>query len=239
MVVGAYQDDDEHFRLTGALHEVGLFRRALATAELQAHHEARRRLFPEPAPEPLFTRADFGPFVDWLDRTSAEVVWETLAEEPTILDLEMPDGGLRRWTGEAGRRHAVRLTGLLPDREYHYRLVFPERGGRPVTSRRHLFDTSFYYRPARPPASPETPARSRAAGILRASGVRQGYALISGATDADLAIELVRQSDLEVVLVEPDEAVVARLRRQMDEAGVYGVRATVMRPESGRLPFGR
>jgi len=238
MVVGAYQDDDEHFRLAGALHEVGLFRRALETRELSAHHEARRRLFPEPAPEPIFARADYGPFVDWVDRASADVVWETLVEEPTILEMEMPDGGLRRWTGEAGRRHSVRLTGLLPDREYHYRLVFPDRGGRPVTSRRHLFDTSFYYRPAQPPAAPETPAASQAAGILRASGVRQGYALVAGATDADLAIELVQQSDLDVVVIEAEEGRVQRLRRRLDDAGVHGVRATVVRPESAQLPFG-
>ena len=242
MVVGAYQDDDEHFRLTGALHEVGLFRRALTTSELRVHHESKKRLFPEPAPEPTFAKPDFGPFIDWIDRTTAEVVWETLAEEPTVLELEMPDGKSRRWAGEPGRRHSVRLTGLLPDREYHYRLIFPDRADRPVTSRRYLFDTSFYYRPAVPAVSPSA-ADSRAAAqarrVIEASGVRQGYALMLGAADAELAVALVRQSDLEVVMLESDEDRIRRLRQRLDEAGVYGVRASVLRPESAQqLPFG-
>ena len=238
MVIGAYQDDDEHFRLSGALHEVGLFRRAVPSAELLSHYEARKRLFPEPAPEPIFAKPDFGPFIDWVDRTTVHVSWETLTDEPTVLELEMPDGTPRRSGVGQTRNHSVTLTGLLPDREYHYRLIFPDREGRRVTSRRYLFDSSFYYRPAQPAVSLKTPAASRAAQVIQASGVHQGYALILGATDADLAIELVRQSDLEVVLVEKDAALIQRLRARLDEAGIYGVRATVMRSESAQLPFG-
>ena len=241
MVIGAYQDDDEHFRLAGALNEVGLFRRALTVPEIQAHHEARKRLFPEPAPEPIFAKPDFGPFVDWVDRTSADVVWETLSEEPSIVEWEMPDGTTRRWVGVAGRNHSVRLSGLLPDREYHYRLVFPDRDGRPVTSRRYLFDTSFYYRPAHPAVALKEPpgaAASRAAQVIAASGVRQGYALILGATDAELAVALVGQSDLEVLLVDSDPDRIRRLRQRLDEAGIYGVRASMIRQESPQLPFG-
>ena len=238
MVIGAYQDDDEHFRLAGALHEVGLFRRALPIAELQAHHEGRKRMFPEPSPEPIFAKPDFGPFVDWVDRTTVEVVWETSTDEPTVLELESPDGTRQRRDGRPGRNHSVTLTGLLPDREYHYRLVFPDREGRPVTSRRYLFDSSFYYRPARPAVSSTTPAASRAAQVIQASGVHQGYALIVGSADVDLAIELVRQSDLEVVLVEKEPALIQRLRQRLDEAGIYGVRATVMHSGGAQLPLG-
>ncbi|NBP24089.1 MAG: class I SAM-dependent methyltransferase [Proteobacteria bacterium] len=86
--------------------------------------------------------------------------------------------------------------------------------------------------------SSTTPAVSRAAQVIQASGVHQGYALIVGSADADLAIELVRQSDLEVVLVEKEPALIQRLRQRLDEAGVYGVRATVMHSDAAQLPLG-
>jgi len=233
-VIGSYQDDDERYPLAGALNEVRLYRRALDADEIRRHYESRRALFPEPAPEPRFFRPDYGPFVDWRDRRSAVVTWETESVEPTRLELEQP-GRTPRVLGDGRptRVHEVVIDGLESDREYHYRLVAPSEAGRPVVSRRYQFDTSFYYRPA------TVPARDAEVGsIVEALGVRKGYGLILGARDAGLAVGLVRETELDVTVVETDAARVASMRAAFEQASVQGIRAAVHHVEGQELPYG-
>lgn len=245
VVIGAYQDDDEHYRLTGALHEVLLYQRALSASEIAARHSAKASWFPEPAPEPLPLRPAYGPWVDWQDRRSAVVSWETDEPMPTALEWEGPDGTPQRLGDPTpATQHVVVLSSLKPDTEYFYRLRAPDRDGRAVQSQRYLFDTSFHYAPR--PVPPQTEAVAAedhgaaavAARLLDRSGVRHGYCLVLGATDGRLALELVRQSDLKVVVADADEARIRTVRRLLDRAGVYGVRATAMTLEPGPLPFG-
>ncbi|HAV63138.1 MAG TPA: hypothetical protein DCY13_12330, partial [Verrucomicrobiales bacterium] len=51
-------------------------------------------------------------------------------------------------------------------------------------------------------------------------------------------LELVRQSDLKLVIVEADPQRVAAVRRLLSEAGVYGVRASVHHVTGDELPYG-
>ncbi len=251
-VIGSYQDDDECYPLAGAINEVRLYRRALSADEVRQHYIAHKSAFPASAPQPIAFRPDYGPFVDWTNRTSAVVTWETEDTQPTLLELELPDGTRQRLgAGWLARAHSVTLTGLERDHEYHYRIIAPDHDGRPVVSRRYEFDTSFYYRPATPPPGisarfglppasllsgidPATFARK----ILDETGVRAGYCLVLGAERGQLALALVRQSDLKVLVVESDPAKVATVRSVFDHAGVLGVRASVQQVEGTHLPYG-
>lgn len=237
-VIGAYVDDDERYPLAGAVNEVRVWRRALAGEEVAARHAAKKALFPAPAPAPRFFRPAFGPFVDWLDRRSAVVTWETDVAQPTRLRLELPDGRERDLgDGKARTSHSVVLSGLEPDKEHHYRLVAPNEEGRPVVTRRHQFDTSFYYQPTRVPLKPGD-ANGPAAEIANTLRIRDGYALILGVPDAALAVELARLTSMDVVVVEPDAKRALGLRRELSAAGVQGVRASVQHVPGGALPFG-
>jgi hypothetical protein len=133
------------------LNEVRVYRRALGADEVAGHHAAKRPVFPAPSPAPRLFKPAFGPFVDWLDRKSAVVTWETDRAQPTRLRLELP-GGREVELGDRTSRtsHSVVLPGLEPDQEHHYRLVAPDDDGRAVVTRRYQFDTTFYYRPTRP-----------------------------------------------------------------------------------------
>lgn len=242
IVIGAYQDQDEHYRLSGALTEVGLFRRALTPSEVLTRFEARQPEFPEPSPLPRFVKPTFGPFVDWNDRTTATVSWETDTEQPTQIELQSGPKSSSTWGDRRlTRQHSVQLTQLLPDREYRYNLVSPDQAGTPVRSRQYLFDTSFYYQPCAVPSLPHlttSPSATRSKVILKTTGVHQGYCLLFGATNADLAIELVRQSEMDLILIEPDLKRVQALRQSLDAAGVQGVRATVQHTPHPRLSIG-
>ncbi|MFM8358776.1 MAG: PQQ-binding-like beta-propeller repeat protein, partial [Verrucomicrobiota bacterium] len=141
--------------------------------------------------------------------------------------------------GQIRQRHAVRWVNLQPNLEHHYRLVAPSDGERPVQSRRMQFDTSFHYAPAAVPPAPPSPDLAWLTSPLASRPATQdGYALVAGAVDGRLALELVRQSRLKVVVVDPDPTRVAAARRTLSEAGVYGVRASVHRQAGDVLPYG-
>ena len=78
----------------------------------------------------------------------------------------------------------------------------------------------------------------KAAQILETTQVTDGYALVLGIESGRLVEELVRQSDLYVIAVDPDADKVAELRRRLHEAGQYGSRACVRvgQPLSYPLP---
>ncbi len=245
VTIGAYKDDDEHYRMKGAIHEVRLFRRALAANEVSARFSARRAEFPEPAPAPKLLRLAYGPFVDWRDRNTAVVTYETDASIPTRLELELP-GGKKVSLGQDGlrTRHEVVLSGLKPDLEHHYRIIAPADGANPVQSKRYQFDTTFYWEPPAVPAAAEKVAAEDpsyakiAADLLKQSGARDGYCFVLGAVDGRLALELVRQSRMDVIVVDPDPAKVAAARKTLTRAGVYGARASVHRQHGAELPYG-
>ena len=63
--------------------------------------------------------------------------------------------------------------------------------------------------------------------ILRQTGVTAGLCLDLGCGDGQLALELARRSDLQVIGVEDDPDKVQRARRRLAAAGVHGARAAV------------
>jgi hypothetical protein len=69
VVAGAYQDDDEVYRMKGALEEIRIFDRALPSQEIAARYARRRMDFPAPAPEPVRLALPYGPFIDWVIAT--------------------------------------------------------------------------------------------------------------------------------------------------------------------------
>lgn len=76
----------------------------------------------------------------------------------------------------------------------------------------------------------------RARQILDATQVREGYGVVFGA--GGLARELVKQSRLRFVMVEPDQHRVDVLREELTAAGVPGTRASVLcaTPQTANLP---
>jgi outer membrane protein assembly factor BamB len=67
----------------------------------------------------------------------------------------------------------------------------------------------------------------RANNILHATRATEGYALVLGLEQGGLVKELLRQSQLYVIAIDDNVEVVERLRRRLDEAGLYGSRASV------------
>lgn len=75
----------------------------------------------------------------------------------------------------------------------------------------------------------------RAAEILRLSGVRDGYAVALGIGSGRLVEELVRQSALRMIVLEPEAAAVEQARRKFFEMGWYGTRVHIVHGEPATL----
>jgi len=86
------------------------------------------------------------------------------------------------------------------------------------------------------PANPVI--ENAAAEILRRTALRSGYCLDIGCGDGQLAYELARRSNLTIFALESDPQLVARARRNLDAAGLYGSRVTVHLddPAANRYP---
>ena len=97
-------------------------------------------------------------------------------------------------------------------------------------------DLIVYKRPSA--ASPKPDAwTKKAADILAATEVTDGYALVLGIGSGRLAEELVRQSKCDVIAVDADADKVARLRKQFCEAGLYGARISIYVGDPASYPF--
>ena len=97
--------------------------------------------------------------------------------------------------------------------------------------------------PVEYPTEAKTPtidavAVHRAKSLLGAANAQGGYAVLWGIGDGSLVLALLRNSDLNVVAVDPDAAKAMALRTMLVDAGLYGRRATVLvgTPDSLELP---
>lgn len=63
--------------------------------------------------------------------------------------------------------------------------------------------------------------------ILDATKVTEGYAVVLGAANADFALALARQSNLQIIAMEADEAAASAARHRIAAAGLYGTRVSV------------
>lgn len=134
-------------------------------------------------------------------------------EAPQVVWHAAVDGTPHRLLAAEGRLLVVTREGTL--------LAF---AGRTAPTQRNLVVHELPATPA--PANDAWTAQ--ASEILQRSGARQGYALVWGATTGRLAEELVRQTALQLIVVDPDAAKIDRLRRKFDEAGWYGTRVTAL-----------
>ncbi|HJN89839.1 MAG TPA: PQQ-binding-like beta-propeller repeat protein [Verrucomicrobiota bacterium] len=175
---------------------------------------------------------DYGPFVDWVDRSTVTISWEIARPMVGRVHWSMPGGKSVEISDQTkDRRHIVTVSDLSPDGEYIYHIA-GVADGEAVQSKQYKFDSSFYYGLPGVPASLPAFGKGKLAGwvaqILELADARAGYCLVLGGADGSLALEVLRQSDMQVVVLEQEVARVQQIRTALDEAGMYGVRASVL-----------
>jgi outer membrane protein assembly factor BamB len=86
--------------------------------------------------------------------------------------------------------------------------------------------------------TPDTLLNRAAEAALSALGSRRGYAVVAGATDGRFIERLVRGSQLQVIVLEPDGPRARALREKFARQGLHGWRVSVHQVRPGRLPYG-
>lgn len=228
------------FRSRGPLHKLSIYRRALEEKEVQALYEEEKAAMPAPL------AVKVGPYLQRINKSTVEVFWET--EEPCASTVAYGQSfplNRRAEVAPAVTRHKVTVTDIEDKKMYYYRIVQPGAGEERL-SRVYEYDATFDYSPLLPPIKnvpfPEDRsggnlARDFATKILYETGIHQGYCLVLGGVDGRLTLELARRTELDLVVVDDDEARVAALRQTLDKTGLYGTRISVHHGSLSTLPY--
>jgi hypothetical protein len=242
--LGGYKDNDEFYRGAIGLQEVSVYKNALDAATIAKRFNTRKNDFPLP-PQPLEFVSS--PQLRWEDRSTIRMEWEMAEPLPTSIYWKHANGSDERIVKlAAAKQVSTLLDGVLPEGEYLYRIVAKGKGKTEFASDWYKFDTSFFYgladKPRRPSpfADDATMRRVQLAAnrIVAESGIRQGYALVLGSVEGRLAYELAQQTELQVVVVEPDAAKAQAARHALNAAGLYGIRVSVHKGSVADLPYG-
>jgi len=75
--------------------------------------------------------------------------------------------------------------------------------------------------------APTSQWADKAKQILEMTGEKDGYCLLAGLGTGELLYELIRQTDLHIIAIDPDAEKVNEMRRELDDAGLYGNRVSV------------
>ena len=177
-------------------------------------------------------------------------VFRQLWELPSKLDLHIKAGS-RLYVGAPGVVEAIDTAGQEPKTVWRAEIEgTPQRmlaaGGKlfVVTAEGSILafaapqpGEAALHTVTEAPPPPADEWTTRAAAILEATGVRNGYALVLGIERGRLVEELARQSDLHVIAVDDDAGTVASLRRRLDLAGLYGTRTSALAGNPLTHPF--
>ena len=197
-----------------------------------------------PSDDPIDTKPlqlTAGPHVRHLAPNVVEVTWKHKDAQP--LGLRLFEAGTlvrsvpaQALEAEEQLSHRVMVDNLTPRTEYTFRIASKEDGNLLQTDAFTL-DTSCDV-PSRP--LPRTVTNDRtvtfAERIVKSYGSGPGYALLL-ADDGSLAIELARRTALQLIVVQSNEANVAKARAKLTDAGIYGTRAVVHCAALDQLPY--
>ena len=228
--LGAYRDDDEYFRLNGAINEIRLYDTAISPEQIAENYTAKAHAFPAPPkiePEEPTTTIARGPILNVLSPTSARVRWWTSEPIPTRLDLQrngIIEHEMRNQ--EPTREHEVVIEDLQPNALYDMHIHAREND---TWLRTSAFDLDTHFDFALPPVPEGMPQPTPLAERLRSS--EPGIAIVFGA--GRLAHDLATSGMQSVIVIENDHESVARHRDLWINEGLYGRRLAILPVPAG------
>ncbi len=237
---GAYRDDDEFFRISGALHELAVWTAVLTGEEVQERYRGKRALFPEPTPPPTeiagpAARAEEnlvmarGPIIDFPVRGR------------TRLRVHLPDAAALRWilvgprgeevevsSSAAARHHELSTRALLPQTLYTY-YVESEGARSPVLECDTHFDLGF-------PGLLGGASREPWSTILSEAEPGRGVIVVLGASSEGPWLDCVRHTEAQVLVIAASDESAQALRQVLLEKGLHGQRVNVHSMPDGVSP---
>ncbi len=232
--IGAYHDDDEHFRMTGAVHELRLYKVALTAKEIRQQFENSKSRIPA---RPEKYEVASGPYLRFTEPTRAEVRWSTGSPQPTRLEYGRSDFGQVYTNDELTTEHVAVMEGLQKNLVYQYRIAVPSGDTLSRTSEWEC-DNFFNYAPHAASSSGTQVDTKLTNALPEAAEQRLGMCLIAGTPSIQELSTLCQKSRGRFVVVSDDSQYVQTLRTALLSQGIYGHRVVVKHTESlEQLPF--
>jgi outer membrane protein assembly factor BamB len=228
--LGAYHDDNELHAMTGAIHEVRVYKRALGVDDIRKRYEAKAGLVPaDDARDPPEIRAG--------DDGTVTMAWAASGDTAASVEYGVAPGRLEKTAAAAGTggRLTAALAGLEPGATVWYRVVVR---GRPAGTRPRAGPVFSFRAPPRPFAgSPPLPASDSAAEAIPAGVAGPGLALVLGAGDGRLAWEIAKRTGLGAIDAGRDASAAEAARRALGAAGTPPSRVALHILEGDVLPY--
>lgn len=188
-----------------------------------------------------------GPFAEFVAPNTVRISWDTAEPATSMLEFGPAPEHFRTWNDATKKmQHEFVVDQVQRDVVHRFRVSGELDDGRRFETEPYQFDSHFDYLPISAPNRENPyPADSltdqydkTAKQMLELAATLRGYALVLGSKDGRLAYHLARNSDLKIVVVEPDEGCVAKARSMLDAAGLYGTRVSVHHAQLDTIPYG-
>ena len=226
--VGIYKDDDESYPMKGSVHSAMLHTAAIKPSEIL---DISNKLGLTPI------KFSVQPSLRFISSDEARITWTS----SSIKEMSVHFGKSRSLGSivkaqKMGEQYFADLPNLQPDTEYFYKLVETGRGRSGPT---HDFNTNLNFSLPGVSAIVNDSINQRAKQIINRAGCKKGYCLVIGSDDADLLIELARNSNFSVISVQSDDGKINSLRDKLYRSGVQGSRVNVLMVDDlkGKIPL--
>ena len=174
-----------------------------------------------------------GPLLQFTDRHSAIVRWETKTPAPTVLEYSSGNQQERVVDKTPKLIHKAMMIGLKHKVVYNY-VIKNSLEKDSLTTRTFECDNFFNYSPVSvtDTANPfGTDKKSKAIAdsaekILQDTKIDRGVCLVLGNNSGQLAYEIAMRSQLRVIGIDTDRSRVAMARKTLENTGLYGGRVS-------------
>ena len=236
--IAAYHDDNEHFPMSGAVHEVRVYNMAFAESEVRARWAVRKDEFPlkaEQNDKALVSNDSFlswGPVARFIRPGAVEVSYGTFEATETVVSIAAGKRVTTETNPMPTTEHKIVVDEIPFHRQVSFAIAETANPSSPTTES-YVLDSHFNWT-----RIPREPVSSWAAKACHEAPNPRGIAVVVGAAAADRAVEIARSSGLSVVLLVDDEEAALKLRQQTVNADDvrYGVGCSVLCASIDSLP---
>ncbi len=235
-VLGAWISSDQNFRWRGWMNEVNIYSTALSSQQVKDNFAKKSSNVPQ------VVDLSVGPYLTRLDPDHVAIEWQTENPMPSIVRFGRVFPIETQYDDMAPKtQHRIVVPNLEQEKLYYYRIYLD--GDK--TTRLFEFDSTFDFSEKHYPVKSDPYGDDEWAplydayvnSVLHQLGSDKGYCLVLGSEDGRMAYEIAKRSKLQILCIDEDPDNVQRARRNLDKAGLYGVRATVNQASYDSLPY--